>query len=169
MENRRPIDFRGEIYPNYIGRNTYRINDPIADTIYNNSEYDEQETTNQLNRPILWQTDEEGFVTLRFPFIVESKEKYLPEQLSNLLALYGAVYTFYDQDLTEEILMQILNVEGREYILNRFRGRESPGFAGNGEIRKYRDFYKNSTFVRLIKSHYGKGSYELYFQEIDTN
>lgn len=151
-----PLNLRNDPLPSLIGERKYKINDPTGESIYRNLDIVEEYITNQLNRPILWHTDEQGFVTLEFLFTVNVKQKYLPEQLPNLLSLYGAIYTFYDQNLTEEILMKIPDVETRNDNLDKFR---------NGEIRirKFRDLYKNMVFSYMVKSYVDKGLYALRF------
>ena len=136
-----PIDLRR--IPTYLlrGRRVYKINDPIGESIYQNFLSDEQYITNELNRPIIWKTDEEGFVTLDFQFLIESKEKYLPEQLPNLLSFYGAIYTFYDQDITEDMIIQSdLSQVGKEVCIERIQ---------NGLLKKYRDWFNDGIFGDL--------------------
>ena len=129
-----PLNLRNDPLPSLIGERKYKINDPTGESIYRNLDIVEEYITNQLNRPILWHTDEQGFVTLEFLFTVNVKQKYLPEQLPNLLSLYGAIYSFYDQDLTEEILEQ--------------------SDLSDGSLKKYRDWYQDGSIfqgLRLFK------------------
>ena len=104
-----------------IGAKKYRIDDETGESIYNGyPRYPQEYVSNHLNRPILWKTNEEGFVTLEFPFVNNVKEKYLPEQLPNLLSFYGAIYTFYNQDFTEDIFRQF-NLPERGENLKKYR------------------------------------------------
>ena len=140
------LDLRNDPLPFLMGQDTYALDDPTGNSIYQdifNEEYTEQEITNQLNKLILWETDEEGFINLQF-YILDNNviRHYLPEQLSNLLALYGAIYTFFNQDMTEET-----------FILSGISGERSRRLGESirrGNFSKYRDWTPANRFRSLL-------------------
>lgn len=92
-----------------VGEGYYLVRDNTTQSIYDNSGLSEEETTRQLNRPIIWQTDANGNVVLEFQVHHTDvlRQSYLPEDLPDLLALYGAIHTFYQQEITDELLSKV--------------------------------------------------------------
>lgn len=135
------LDLSKNPLPLIIGKNRYRLDDPTGNSIYRSRRSYEQETTNQLNKPILWKTDKDGFVVLQFEFVLKSKQRYLPEQLPTLLAFFGAMYTFYDQDLTEEVFIQSdLSEDEKRGNIEALR---------DGFTKKYRDWFYDGVFLEI--------------------
>lgn len=101
-----PIDFTQNTH---VTLGHYRIDDPVADSIYGGRpESFHFHITNQFSRSILWDVNRDGYVRIdyrgKYGYIAEY---YLSRQLPNLFALLGAIYTFYNQPLTEDLINRI--------------------------------------------------------------
>ena len=107
LNSEQPFDFRREHRLYFI--QNYEINDPTGDSLYQNLRsygIDDNIATSLLNKPIIWETDNEGYITIEFeverPKVMY--EKYTPEQLSNLFTLLGAIYSHYDSEIDRDDL-----------------------------------------------------------------
>lgn len=102
----------GPIRP--FGATFYELDDPTAESIYQhyiiNGLSDEQ-ITHELLKPIVWKIDNQGKVNLTLPIdefnTLGIGVSYYPDQLPNLFALYGALYSFYDQVINEETINRL--------------------------------------------------------------
>lgn len=103
---------------NLIGDNHYKLNDPLGDSIYdallrlNNSE---ENITHKLSSKLSWSTDENGYVKIAYDGYFSHKiiKYYRPEDIDTVFKFLGAIYTFYSQLLTYDLLPEILPEEFR--------------------------------------------------------
>lgn len=107
-----PKNFR---HPTIVSRSIiidrYKVDDPLGESIFDVQEVNEfpiliERFEFDLSREILWMTDENGNVKISYQvtplyFVTVS---YLSEQLRTQYDLLGAIYTFYNDSLTEERL-----------------------------------------------------------------
>ena len=154
------IDLTKDVYPAIIGQCVYKLNDPTADSIYkhyNKLEWTDERITEELNKPLIWQTDSRGYIKIEYPLdsnFIKIQE-YLPEQLPNLLSFYGAIYTYFNQDLTEEDSVKY------HLIFNRITGQIRTGI-----IKRRQVFYTvlfrsiDNRYIRFANQAY-KGVYRL--------
>lgn len=71
----------------------YKINDPTGQSIYDfliNRSYTEQEVNQKLNRPLIWDTNNDDYIILKYSTVYGIVSAYyIPEQLNNSFALLG--------------------------------------------------------------------------------
>lgn len=125
------VDLRNqEGVSNLISIGKFVVSDSTAEDVYQELKeeegYTEQQTTALLSRPIIWRTDDEGNVELYFKVNdTLTAEKYRSENLSNETALLGAIYTFYNQNLTSAVIDKISDTdEDKRRISNIVKRRK---------------------------------------------
>ena len=148
------IDLTKDVYPAIIGQSVYKLDDPTADSIYEHYRklgWSDIRITEELNKPLIWETDSQGYVGITYPLDQNSgkTQKYLPEQLPNLLTLYGAIYTYFNQDLTEE-----------DSAIYHFNHNRLTGQIGTGIIKRRQLFY--TVLFRLIDNRYIRFANQAY-------
>ena len=136
---------------NFVSRHSYKINDPSANSVYNdNGFFSEENITKMLNRQLIWKTDEQGLVILDFKVYTEDqyvhygyiRESYNPEDINTELKLLGAIHSFYNQEVTEELIDKIKQSIGltvlQEKIKEEWENRGRTGtlydFLGNNPV-----------------------------------
>lgn len=118
-----PLDLKngGNIY-SLISPGIYRIDDPIEDSLYTDP-LNEQQITEKLNRRLIWKVNNDGLVEINFEIGISYldsharggqvflqgwiTEFYNPNDLVTELDLVGAIYQFYNQEVTEELINRI--------------------------------------------------------------
>lgn len=111
------IDFRDRLILEDALANYYFINDPTGDSVFASFIPEVHENLNiRLSKPIIWNIDF-GKVKIRYEIdrrgvgrrsaTLSFVEYYLPEQLRTQYDLLGAIYTFYNDPLTEERIQEL--------------------------------------------------------------
>lgn len=90
----------------------YRLDDESGVSVYENirrnNNFTDEEIYDILSLPLIWNIEEDGYVHILFESGGAYVEKdYLTEDISTGFKLLGAIYTYYNKDLTEELAREI--------------------------------------------------------------
>lgn len=142
-----------DLIPNYLF-GIYELSDSDASSLYRHF-LNWDELTEILSKPITWKSDSEGYVKISFPIgdpnnRIYVTENYKSEQLPNIFALLGAIYTFYNQSLDFEYLDDNFIYPFDKMKLRYYRRK---GFV------TFYDTFDNPTRLMNIKKLTEKGKY----------